>query len=299
MPDEVVIARYLEDLDWVAQIPGEFQVVIYNKGADITSAPALRRADQVVRLRNSGRESDTFLRHILDPQQPFGDGCTVFLQGDPFEHSPDIIQLLAARPAWSGLQPLSWRWIGAEEMPPAELLARETEGFIAGARVRPERYSLSTWGPLQFFDPGTKRVADDYARLHGLPAGSNIAADFFRRCEWDDLAAQAEGHLVGCFAYGAMFAVRQSRLMAAPRRSLELALEAANAHQTYGYILERLWLHMFGQPFQLDAAPSKSGTAEGRPGSGFVAQPAPPAVPALHRRIVPAVKRRILSWAQA
>ncbi len=299
MQDEVVIARYSENLEWVAEIPRAFRVVIYNKGGPITSDPVLRRADRIAALRNSGRESDTFLRHMLG-QEVAADGYTVFLQGNPFEHSPDIIQLLGARAQWQALQPLSWRWIGAEEMPPPDLLARETGAFVEGARVRPELFSLSTWGPLQFFDPGTKRVADDYARLHGLPGGSNLAADFFRRCEWDELARAAEAHLVGCFAYGAMFAARRDLLARLPRRSLELALEAANGHQTYGYILERLWLHMLGEPFRLGAMGAKPGAGGERHGPGrFAAQPAPAPQPALHRRIVPAVKRRIAAWAQA
>ncbi len=299
MQDEVVIARYSEDLDWVARIPSAFQVVIYNKGAPITSEPALRRAGQVTALPNGGRESDTFLRHALG-QPAAADGYTVFLQGNPFEHSPDILRLLEARARWQALQPLSWRWIGAEETPPPDLLARETDAFIGGARVRPELFSLSTWGPLQFFDPGTKRVADDYARLHSLPGGSNIAADFFRRCEWEERAQAAEAHLVGCFAYGAMFAARRGLLASLPRRSLELALEAANAHQTYGYILERLWLHMLGQPFQLQAPAAKPGANGAPPGPArFAPQPAPAPRPALHRRIVPAVKRRIVAWARA
>jgi hypothetical protein len=142
-----------------------------------------------------------------------------------------------------------------------------------------------------------------YLDIHGLPDGSNIAADFLRRCEWEEQAVQAERHLVGRFAYGAMFAVRRDRLARLPRRPLELALQAANGHKVYGYVLERLWLHLFGEPFLLPAAmPATSALPaivqvadDLAQRSRFVPQ-APPTPP--HLRVVPAIKRRISRWAQ-
>ena len=56
MSNEIVIARYSENLDWVGDIPGDFDVTIYNKGAEITSAPALKRADGIVASR-TGRQT--------------------------------------------------------------------------------------------------------------------------------------------------------------------------------------------------------------------------------------------------
>ena len=295
---DVVIARYSEDLDWVGEIPAGFQVVIYNKGAEIASAPARRRADAIVQLRNGGREGDTILRHVLE-SPPRVDGCTVFLQGDPFEHSPDMLRLLQAHEAWADLQPMSWRWIAAEGLPPPDVLARETAGFVAGARVRAELFSLVTWGPLQFADPGARRICDDYRRVQSLPGGVNMAAHFLRRCEWPELAEQAARHLVGRFSYGALFAASNARLALAPRRSLELALEAVNSHQMYGYVLERLWLHMFGEPFLLPApAPDRTPEDVSALSPRFAPQPVAVKQPLL-RRLGPALKRRVAAWAQA
>ena len=84
-------------------------------------------------LPNSGRESDTILRHVLDKTE-FFDGYTFFLQGDPFAHSPDIIALLATWRNWADLQPLSWRYLSEHNLPPPAVLAVETGGFIHGAR---------------------------------------------------------------------------------------------------------------------------------------------------------------------
>ena len=294
MRSEIAIARYSENLDWVGDIPGDFDVTIYNKGMEITSAPALKRADRIVELANSGRESDTILRHILNKTE-FGDGFTVFLQGDPFEHSPDIIALLGQWRQWHDVQPLAWRWIASKELPPKGILSRETGAFIGTARVRPEVFSLASWGPLQFFDPGARAMGGWYLHLHGLPDGVNIASHFLRRCEWAGLAEEAERHLVGRYSYGACFAVRQERLKQMPRRSLELALEAANGHKVYGYILERLWLHMVGEPFLLPASDPMPyfEELEVLPTRFALPDPKKP----LHLRVVPAIKRRVADWA--
>lgn len=300
MTSEIVIARYSEDLDWITQIPAEFSVTIYNKGAKITSAAVLGRAEKIVDLANGGRESDTILRHVL-AKQAFTDGYTVFLQGDPFEHSPDIIALLGAWRSWKDLQPLSWGWLSAKNLPPQSVLLGEKSGFIDGLRVRPETFSLSSWTALQFFDPGAATICDDYQRLHELPNGVNIAAHFLRRCEWTELAEQAGGHFAGRFSYGALFAVKQERLAHLPRKSLELAVQAANGHQMYGYVLERLWLHMFGEPFLL---PAPAATAAEENFALLPSRFVPPVVyttekKPLHRRVVPGLKRRIASWAQS
>lgn len=294
MTNEIVIARYSENLDWVGYIPDGFIVIIYNKGPAITSEPALKRADHIIALANSGRESDTILRHILGKTQ-FGDGFTVFLQGDPFEHSPDIIALLQAWQHWQDLQPLSYCWIAAKDLPPKNILSQETSAYIGSARVRPEVFSLMNWGPLQFYDPGAQTMSSWYLNIHDLPDGVNIAGHFLRRCEWTELAQQAESSLVGRYSYGALFAVRQERLRAIPRQSLELALQAANGHSAYGYILERLWLHMLGEPFllpALDPLPYQENlsTLPVR----FI-QPA--SKPPLYQRVVPAIKRRVADWA--
>lgn len=104
--NEIVIARYNENLDWISRIPVSYDVIIYNKGPEINSRTALDRANRIERLVNSGRESDTILRHVLN-KNDHTDGYTVFLQGNPFEHSPDIIELLSDCGNWAEIQPLS------------------------------------------------------------------------------------------------------------------------------------------------------------------------------------------------
>ena len=95
----IVLARYNESLDWISEIPDDFCVYVYNKGDRITSPTVLRRANYIIDRPNVGRESETYLFHMLTAPLP-DRHYTVYSQGDPFLHSPDLIKLLAN---WRGL----------------------------------------------------------------------------------------------------------------------------------------------------------------------------------------------------
>lgn len=77
---QLVIARYKEDVSWVAEtgIPA----TVYNKGDAMDPCPAA-----CIPLPNIGRESHTYLHHIVR-HYPHFPGHTAFLQGSPFMHLP-------------------------------------------------------------------------------------------------------------------------------------------------------------------------------------------------------------------
>ena len=79
---EVVVSRYSENLSWVNQVPKECKVTIYNKGNDLEFS--------CIKLNNIGRESHTYIRHIVDNYNNLSD-YTIFVQGNPFDHSPGLI----------------------------------------------------------------------------------------------------------------------------------------------------------------------------------------------------------------
>jgi hypothetical protein len=261
----LVVARYAESLDWVTHVPDTFDIIVANKGAPILNE-AVRARARITERPNVGREGETYLHHIastrLEPARGgiTAAGYTVFTQGDPFEHSPDFLALLEQTAHWQDVQPLSWRWKIARDIPPTAILARETGAFVCGLRVRPEQFSLTSWAPLGFDDAGTQWLNATYRRLHGLPEGSNIAAHFLDLCGLRSLALAAYTHRLGQFAYGAVFAVRTGMLANVPPDALAHLREATCAHSVYGYVLERLWLHLFGIPFllSLDATPDQA-----------------------------------------
>jgi hypothetical protein len=77
---KLVIARYKEDLGWEEN----YNSIIYNKGEFIPNA---------ISLPNLGREGHTYMYHILSNYNNL-DEYTVFLQGNPFDHSRDLFSKL-------------------------------------------------------------------------------------------------------------------------------------------------------------------------------------------------------------
>ncbi|MGA1803738.1 hypothetical protein [Rhizobium sp. HT1-10] len=249
--NSVVLARYNESLDWILDIPDDFDIVIYNKGEPIDHPDVIRRAAEIIDRPNVGRESETYLHHMMTK---VGDdqGFTVYSQGDPHTHSPDFIKLLQNWRDWKKVQPLSWCWIEEQNIPPATLLADYQSQLGGRLRVRPERFSLSAWGATEFVDAGANGMGMVYRILHGLPDGGNIAAHFLRKCKLDELADKADRHSLGVFSYGAIFAARNDTVAAVPKESLKLASDFSTAGVVaHGYILERMWLHLFGTEFVL------------------------------------------------
>ncbi|WP_432738677.1 DUF3431 domain-containing protein [Maridesulfovibrio sp. FT414] len=72
---QAVIARYSEDISWLAEL--DCPSVVYNKG----TGPV----EGAVVLPNIGRESHTYLTHIVRNYPDFPE-FVVFLQGSPFFH---------------------------------------------------------------------------------------------------------------------------------------------------------------------------------------------------------------------
>ncbi len=250
--NSIVLARYEESLDWIKNIPDDFDVFIYNKGARIESPDVIRRATRIIDRPNVGRESETYLHHMATEVKGDQD-FTVYAQGDPFTHSPDFISLLENWRDWNRLQPMSWQWRADRNIPPAALLADYERNLGGRLHVRPERFSLTTWGPIDFVDQGACGMGTVYRLVQGgLPEGINIAGHFLRLCKLDDIAVKAERHALGIFSYGAIFAARNDLVAALPRESLDAMTRISTAGvAAYGYIFERMWLHFLGAEFLL------------------------------------------------
>lgn len=78
---DIVVARYNEDIAWTKNF---INVYIYNKGEIMTNT---------ISLQNVGRETHTFYTHIVQNYDNLND-YIVFLQGNPFDHSPNLVENL-------------------------------------------------------------------------------------------------------------------------------------------------------------------------------------------------------------
>lgn len=88
---DLVVARFNENVDWLEEIPVN-RIFVYNKGKDL---PTLPDNGIYCQLPNWGRESDTYLNHIIAHYHDLPD-FTIFVQGHPFDHLKMGIKKLSA-----------------------------------------------------------------------------------------------------------------------------------------------------------------------------------------------------------
>ena len=86
---EMVIARYAEDMEWIKNPPyNEFSYIVYNKGKN----EQYEKTDKFVKevkLPNVGRETHTYLYHIIENYDNLAD-LTIFLPGSiELEHKTE------------------------------------------------------------------------------------------------------------------------------------------------------------------------------------------------------------------
>ena len=83
----IVIARYNEDIEWSKKYSSN--ILIINKGDKIEGI------ENQIFYPNVGREGHSYYKYIVDNYDNLDD-YIIFLQGNPFDHSPDIIKILDA-----------------------------------------------------------------------------------------------------------------------------------------------------------------------------------------------------------
>lgn len=247
-----IVARYKENIGWLKQLPSESKIYLYNKGPEISENNKL---DNMVikNLPNTGRESGTYLYYMMNDHNSIESDYTIFTQGDPFEHSPNFLDLIEENEKWKNIQPLSLRWIEEKNIPPIKILEDEKSDWIDNIAIRQEFFSLKTWAPLGFFDEGAWLIGRRYLEKHMLPDGANIAEHFLEMVGMEKLALEASKHQYGVFSYGAIFAVKTNILEKfinnTSSKTMDRLALLSRADMNYGYIFERLWLHFFGEPF--------------------------------------------------
>lgn len=81
----IVVARYKEDVKWLNEFDSpEYKIYLYNKGNLLNKQDLPKNVIQIS-LPNTGRESHTYLYHIINNYHKLST-YTVFLQGNPFDH---------------------------------------------------------------------------------------------------------------------------------------------------------------------------------------------------------------------
>lgn len=247
----IVVARYKEDVAWLNELPADCGVHLYNKGPEIPPG-TLRPGIEVHGLPNTGREAHTYLHHLRTRFKADEGEFTVFTQADPFEHSPGFLHLLKLAAHWRDVQPLSLCWMASKDIPPRHLISMDRRDWLGGVPIRSEYFSLHTLAPVAFLDMGGWGLYNSYRLDHKLGTGHKAIEHFFGLCGLHWLAEQARDADIGAFAWGAIFAVRNSRIAAFLERArpqlerMEVLTSAAAS--LYACMFERCWLLIFGEP---------------------------------------------------
>lgn len=84
---ELVVASYMEPLDWVSEVPDGIKVTIYRatNGMEGSSRHDKLGKLKIIRIPNGGREAGQYLWHIISRWGSLAD-ITIFAQGDFKKH---------------------------------------------------------------------------------------------------------------------------------------------------------------------------------------------------------------------
>lgn len=239
---EIIIARYKEDLSWLKKINKNIKVTVYNKGPGDINIP-------FIKLPNIGRESHTYLYHIINNYNNLAD-ITIFAQGDPFFHSPNFLELINSYNDFELVQPLSSYYsnIDNEYTPPISLLNRTENLWLNGYRIHVEYLdnNFVTVYPLNYYNSMTSYVMKTFKKIYNI---DNILKFNKERFLLDDVNTN---YLIPV-CYAALFAINKNVILDHCRDFYNNIMSlliwdirySFNKAFDLGFILERLWLVIF------------------------------------------------------
>ncbi|MCX5679683.1 MAG: DUF3431 domain-containing protein [Candidatus Omnitrophica bacterium] len=230
---ELVVARYNEDIAWVAQSP--MPTIVYNKGNELDSAFGAK----YVKMENFGREGHTYLYHILKNWDNLAD-ITIFTQGDPIKHSPDFLKLLNR--TFLTVQPFSFMWTEEADIPPAKFREKYRQYWVDGCRVYVQylnREFISIL-PQYFYDPGIASTKHIVRKTYNLKREVSLLEYYWKRIFGDD----SPPALIP-FSYAGIFSVPKDVIRSRDRSVYENCMRLVLEYHENGFFLERLWLSIF------------------------------------------------------
>lgn len=128
MDVKIIIARFKEDISWVSDLAYEY--IIYNKNENDNSIFENN-------LPNLGREGHTFTNYIINHYNKLPD-FIVFLQGNPFDHCPNVIERINQFDFKQNFYPLGCTYI------------RDIEEILISTIKYANDFNISITEPIKF-----------------------------------------------------------------------------------------------------------------------------------------------------
>jgi hypothetical protein len=246
----VVLAHYNEDLTWVSKLPEGVRIRVYSKGAQFPSDVHSMPTAVVQQLPNVGRESHTYLKHIVDNYDNLA-YWTVFTQaGAPSfgykGHRSGGGHLLAGDDFANYLVPDAsgsrFVYTAVVHLPSMNHLLRAAycindELLEGGSPTCPKE--ASQWTPWWDIGDFRKFVSSMVKDQHG-----DEVIDFYRK--YINPSFRGE-EIMAFFPQGARFAVSRETIQRRPKRDYEQLLTSLSTSEDpyAGYFMEWLWSELF------------------------------------------------------
>ena len=291
MSHTIVVSHYRENLDWLWTLPDDItKVIIYHKGNRLDLIPKNHPMVEVHTLPNIGREGHTILYHILanykhwqtsvknndktyKDRENFDDNDNdndndddndndndnddkkidrvTFVQGNPLEHSPYLINLFRVVNDWKPAQELGYQF--DQSTPPPHVLQhfknRGSESVLLGIDWNANHYLPSKWT-----DKGITYLQSKYIKQYHQKGfrvhHKGIIMDFLTRCGAVAICPDLATHDLIPMTYGGQFSVEITQILKRPIRLYQKLVEGLFITKDTqggleGYILERCWMLLF------------------------------------------------------
>ena len=206
MNKSLIISRYNENINWLEDHKS-FKITIYNKGTELAD----NKLYQIINLSNVGRESHTWLYHIVNNYKNL-DEFNIFLQGriddlgcmayqNPNDYLKNLDKSGFVASRYGLLGPFHWKWnVGIEKN--KKYITSWKNNEISKSKIGFRKFAKKIFPDIPIFVPTT---------------------------------------------YGGCFAVTKNLIHKYEISFYEELLEIIGSHKNpiEGHYLERLWCYMF------------------------------------------------------
>lgn len=244
----IIISRYSENIDWINQMIDLNKwirnIIIFNKGEDDL---LITRPDIVIeyKMDNIGREGDTYLQYIINNYDDLPEHIW-FLQANPFDHSPDFIQLMSEESIKSynnSYQGLTYKYLN--NIP--NDTGKDTRFYINNHRI------------INYFIDKVNQQTVDIHKFHDQEHERKVNEQEMKydthefRCYYDYLCnkigIEKPAYDIIGFTWSAIFYVSKNTIRnnehSCYKKLHNVLLEYDLQGGNEGYMLERFWDYLF------------------------------------------------------
>lgn len=245
MKYKFIFARYKENIDWIYDYPFiANNAIIYNKGNNLPKNHAF--STQILPLSNEpnyGRESDTYLFHIINNYDNLDD-YIIFSQASPFDHCPefiDIVKYMIENNIYKNYQPLSCGWKIQEKVPPIENIFYDTRENLDKYKLYMETIDQKL-SPVGYIDNGIIPTLSQFRLKHKINNPNDTLQYIYNFLKIDRPYC---GFLK--FNYGGIFGTNKQQILKNTISYYENLRSFVHNDWSHGFIMERLWYTIFSK----------------------------------------------------